>query len=372
MKISLLALALMSAFSGAAFAQSSVTIYGIADVGVQGLSAGAGKTASVQSGQESGSRLGFKGTEDLGGGLKANFVLEQGITMDTGGSDQSNLTFGRRSLVGLSGDFGAVNLGRDKSTTFQLFDAFDPFASGFTNGGRGLSGIYSIGGQATAGVAATATAKATTSNANTRGRDSNSIYYYTPSNLGGFYGVAQYGAGEVTGDNSAARSVGLTAGYRADGLDVAYNFYKDNAQESSFVTNAKSANTVAVNYDFGVAKPLFVYQKVKSDGSAANAAIDRKIFTLGVTVPVDAAGKVLATYTQVKDNTPIAVGSSTSFGSAKQFAIGYQYALSKRTDLYTAYARTNQDSTSKGFEGFASAVAGANINELTAGVRHQF
>jgi len=325
------------------------------------LSAGAGKTASVQSGQESGSRLGFKGTEDLGGGLKANFVLEQGITMDTGGSDQSNLTFGRRSLVGLSGDFGAVNLGRDKSTTFQLFDAFDPFASGFTNGGRGLSGIYSIGGQNT--VAGTT--------ASTRGRDSNSIYYYTPE-LGGFYGVGQLGAGEAAGNNSAGRSVGLTLGYKIDALNVAYNYYKDNSQDATLTTNAKSANTVLVNYNFGVATPVFIYQKVKTDGTSTVAAVDRKIFTLGVTVPVDANGKLLATFTDVKDNTPTKIGAATTVGSAKQFAIGYQYALSKRTDLYTAYARTNQDSTSKGFEGFASAVAGANINELTAGVRHQF
>ncbi|MFZ6752549.1 porin [Undibacterium sp. Dicai25W] len=371
MKKSFLALALMSAFSGAAFAQSSVTIYGIADVGVQGLSTGSGKVAKIESGQESGSRIGFKGTEDLGNSLKANFVLEQGISMDTGASDQGGLTFGRRSIVGLSGDFGAVNLGRDKSTTFQLFDSFDPFASGMINSGNGLKGIYSIGGQSTLGVAATATAKATTTNANTRGRVSNSVFYYTPSNLGGFYGAAQYGAGEVAGDNSLGRSLGVTLGYQIDALNVAYNYYKDNAQDANLFTNAKSANTVLVNYNFGVATPVFIYQKVKTDGTSATAAVDRKIYTLGVTVPVDAAGKLLATFTQVKDNTPTALNATTTVGNAKQFAIGYQYALSKRTDLYTAFARTNQDAASKGFEGLAS-VAGANINEFTAGVRHQF
>ena len=361
MKKSFLALALMSAFSGAAFAQSSVTIYGIADVGVQGLSTGSGKVAKVESGQESGSRIGFKGTEDLGNGLKANFVLEQGISMDTGASDQGGLTFGRRSIVGLSGDFGAVNLGRDKSTTFQLFDNFDPFASGFINSGNGLKGIYSIGGQATAnGV-----------NANTRGRVSNSVFYYTPSSLGGFYGVGQYGAGEVAGNNTAGRSFGVTAGYQIDALNIAYNYYKDNATDATGTANAKSANTVLVNYNFGVATPVFIYQKVKTDGTGTVAAVDRKIFTLGVTVPVDANGKLLATFTNVKDDTIAVAATGATVGTAKQFAIGYQYALSKRTDLYTAYARTNQDANSKGFEGLAS-TAGANINELTAGVRHQF
>ncbi|MFZ6847049.1 porin [Undibacterium sp. RuRC25W] len=352
MKKSFLALALMSAFSGAAFAQSSVTIYGIADVGVQGLSAGAGKVAKIESGQESGSRIGFKGTEDLGDGLKANFVLEQGISMDTGASAQSR-TFGRRSLVGLSGDFGAVNLGRDKTPTFQLFDNFDPFASGFINSGSGLSGIYYIGGKADTAV---------TNGANTRGRDGNSVFYYTPSNLGGFYGVGQYGAGEAAGDNSAGRALGLTVGFKAEGLDIAYNYVKDNAT-STKMTNGIKANTVAVNYDFGVAKPVFVYQKQSDD-----TGVSIKTFTLGVTVPVTPTGKVLATFTNVKNDTATAKGT---VGTAKQFAIGYQYALSKRTDLYTAYARTNQDANSTGFAGVAS-TAGANINELTAGVRHQF
>ncbi|MBC3861450.1 porin [Undibacterium jejuense] len=349
MKKSFLALALMSAFSGAAFAQSSVTIYGIVDVGVQGLSNGNGKQAKVESGQESGSRLGFKGTEDLGGGLKANFVLEQGIAVDTGASSD-NLTFGRRSFVGLSGDFGTVNLGRDKTPTFQLFDNFDPFGSGFINNGGGLKAIYFIGGKSTTATTA----------ANTTGRDSNAVFYYTPATLGGFYAVGEYAAGEQAGDNSAGRSLGATFGYKADGLDIAYNYVKDNAYSAALGVNGIKANTIAVNYDFGVAKPVFIYQK-KSD----DAGVSTKYMTVGVTAPVDAAGKVVATFTKVTDDT---VKAGSAIGSAKQFAVGYQYALSKRTDLYTAYARTNQDAQSA----IVNSKAGANINELTAGVRHQF
>ncbi|MFZ6692165.1 porin [Undibacterium sp. SXout20W] len=352
MKKSLLALALMSAFSGAAFAQSSVTIYGIVDVGVQGLSNGSGKQAKVESGQESGSRLGFKGTEDLGGGLKANFVLEQGILVDTGASDQGGLTFGRRSFVGLSGDFGTVNLGRDKTPTFQLFDNFDPFGSGLINSGGGLKAIYFIGGKSTTSAAA--------STANTTGRDGNAVYYYTPATLGGFYAVGEYAAGEVVGNNSAGRSLGATFGYKADGLDIAYNYVKDNAYSATLGVNGIKANTIAVNYDFGVAKPVFIYQK-KSD----DAGVSTKYMTVGVTAPVDAAGKVVATFTKVTDDT---VKAGSAIGSAKQFAVGYQYALSKRTDLYTAYARTNQDAKSA----IVGSTAGANINEITAGVRHQF
>ncbi len=352
MKKSFLALALMSAFSGAAFAQSSVTIYGLVDVGVQGLSNGNGKQAKVESGQESGSRLGFKGTEDLGGGLKANFVLEQGILVDTGASDQGGLTFGRRSFVGLSGDFGTVNLGRDKTPTFQLFDNFDPFGSGFINNGGGLKAIYFIGGKSTTATTA----------ANTTGRDSNAVFYYTPATLGGFYAVGEYAAGEQAGDNSAGRSLGATFGYKADGLDIAYNYVKDNAYSAKLLgSNGIKANTLAVNYDFGVAKPVFIYQK-KSD----DLGVSTKYFTLGVTVPVDASGKVLASFTKVTDDT--LNKNNVAIGAAKNFAVGYQYALSKRTDVYTAFARTNQDATSA----ILGSVAGANINEFTAGVRHQF
>ncbi|MBX9868501.1 MAG: porin, partial [Burkholderiaceae bacterium] len=102
MKKSLLALTLLGAFSGAAMAQSSVTIYGVADLGLRNVKDGtaAGSTTSLTSGTEQSSRLGFKGTEDLGDGLKANFVFETGLNIDSGTS-QGGRAFGRKTLVGL-------------------------------------------------------------------------------------------------------------------------------------------------------------------------------------------------------------------------------------------------------------------------------
>ncbi|MDO9203061.1 MAG: porin, partial [Hydrogenophaga sp.] len=112
MKKSLIALAVLAA-SGAAMAQSSVTLYGIADVVIH---KDKGASAALASGGVSGSRLGFKGTEDLGGGLKANFVLEQGLQLDTGAigdgtAKTAGQAFSRQSYVGLSGGFGEVKLG---------------------------------------------------------------------------------------------------------------------------------------------------------------------------------------------------------------------------------------------------------------------
>ncbi|MDY7540532.1 porin [Undibacterium sp. RTI2.1] len=358
MKKSLLALALMGAFSGAAFAQSSVTIYGIADAGFQSLDTGlaAGKTSKIQSGQESGSRLGFKGTEDLGGGLKANFVLEMGLNIDDGSSAQGGKAFGRRSLVGLSGDFGAVDLGRDKTPAFKFFDNFDPFASGFINSGNGLSGntVYFVGGD----TANTAGAS--------NGRITNAIIYSTPSNLNGFSALAGYGFGEVAGDTSAGRSLGLNLRYTAAGFDIGYNYTKDNQQAVvGGPINGKKANTIAATYDFGIAKPIVIYQKVQDD---AALALDKKVFTVGATVPVDASNKVIATYSKVKDSTRINTTTFNTVGDAKQFALGYQYAMSKRTDLYAAYARTTQDANSK----VLTTVSGADVKELTFGIRHLF
>ncbi|MBI3730101.1 MAG: porin [Burkholderiales bacterium] len=358
MKKSFLALALMSAFSGAAFAQSSVVVYGIVDAGFQSLDNGtpAGRFNKLQSGQENGSRVGFKGTEDLGGGLKANFVLEMGLNVDDGSSAQGR-TFGRRSTVGLSGDFGTVDLGRDKTPTFKFFDNFDPFASGYINSGNGLSNLYFIGGTATVAGA----------NANSGGRASNAVYYYTPANLGGFSAVGQYGFGEAAGDNSAGRSLGLNLRYAANGLDVGYSFVKDNGQALvGGPINARKGNTLAASYDFGVAKPVFIYQKVSDD---AALAVDQKIFTLGVTVPFDPSNKILATFTKIKDSTLVAANSAATVGDAKQFAIGYQYTFSKRTDLYAAFASTTQDANS---QKVGAAVKGADVKELTVGIRHQF
>ncbi|MBC3869886.1 porin [Undibacterium oligocarboniphilum] len=348
MKKSFLALALMGAFSGAAFAQSSVTIYGVADVGFQSLDNGtpAGRFSRIQSGQEAGSRLGFKGVEDLGGGLKASFVLEQGILLDTGASDQGGRTFGRTSVVGLSGDFGSLNLGRDKTTTLKFFDNFDPFASALINNGTGIRGLYFVGG--------------TANSADTTGRAGNAVFYGTP-NLNGFTALASYGFGEVAGDTSAGRSMGLNLGYKIDALEVGYNFAKDNQQPAAGGINAVKANTLAASYDFGVAKPVAFYQKQTSD-----AGLDKKVYSLAVTVPVDANSKVLAGFTKVKNDTALTTGGTV--GSSKQFALGYSYALSKRTDLYTAYARLTQDAAAKE----QAVVAGANVTEFTAGVRHQF
>jgi predicted porin len=358
MKKSLLALALISAFSTAAFAQSSVTIYGIADAGIQSFDNGAvaGSTVKLQSGQINGSRLGFKGTEDLGSGLKANFVLEMGLNLDDGTSGQGR-TFGRVSTVGLSGDFGAIDLGRDKTPTNKFIDSFDPFASGFINSGNGLQSVYFVGGTATVAGAANA--------ANSGGRAGNAVFYSTPK-MDGFSGVVSYAFGEVAGNTSAANSVSLNLRYTASGLDVGYSYIKDNAQTATLTTNAKSGNTLAVSYDFGMIKPVVIYQKVKDQ---AAFALDQDIVTVGATFKIDSNSRVLAGYSMINDDTRASATTTAKVGDTKQLAVGYSYDMSKRTTLYAALASTTQDSSANKL---GAAVNGADIKEATFGIRHKF
>ncbi len=128
MKKTFATLALLSA--GTAFAQSNVTVYGLVDASIANEKNGGTLAATrLDSGSQSGSRLGFKGTEDLGNGLKANFVLEAGFNLDDGTSAQGAL-FGRQAYVGLSGDFGAFNLGRQKAPMYDVMDKLDPFHIG--------------------------------------------------------------------------------------------------------------------------------------------------------------------------------------------------------------------------------------------------
>lgn len=374
MKKSLLALALMGAFSGAAMAQSSVTIYGIADLGLQNLKNGApaGATTKLTSGQVQGSRLGFKGTEDLGDGLKANFVLEMGINLDEGSSGQGGRTFGRRSLVGLSGDFGSIDLGRDKTINNLFIDAFDPFHSGFINSGNGLSNLYFFGGSANV--------NGTASTANSAGRVGNAIFYNTP-NWGGFRGSATYGFGEAAGSNTPGSSYGITLRYTNFGLDIGYSYSKDNNQLGTVAApnaaltgtiNARSANTFAVSYDIGTPvgmfTPVFIYEKQKDENRLA-PRLDQQNYSIGGTLKFDDSNSLKATWTKIVDDTRRSLTTSATIGDARQWAVGFQHNLSKRTDLYIAYAKTNQDAFSKKV---AAVTAGADVTEFTLGIRHKF
>jgi len=211
MKKSLIALAVLGAIAGAAQAQSSVTIYGIVDTGIvytSKASAGAGTTGSkfsVNSGVIQGSRLGFKGVEDLGGGLKALFQLEAGFSNDTGAlqSDKGSSTlFRRKSVVGLGGNFGSVLLGRQT----DILDDVSQWTSVQDFGG--VTGSVGHNLDRLEGT-----------------RTNNSIRYNTPD-LAGFTGSLIYGFGEAAGQTSNGQSFGLGGQYANGPLGLFAAYYQ--------------------------------------------------------------------------------------------------------------------------------------------------
>jgi len=338
MKKSLLALAVLGAFAGAAAAQTNVTVYGLVDAGITFEGGGAnGSITKLATGVQSGNRLGFKGTEDLGGGLKANFQIESGFDLDTGTSRQGAL-FGRQAWVGLSGNFGAVGLGRQYTPLFVALDSIDPFGTGLAGATTNLMNPGVV-------------------------RANNSITYSTPA-LSGFSANLLYGLGEVPGNNSGNRNLGLSVGY-ANGPIAAVLAYE--TQNNVTDTNKSKLLLVGGAYDFGVAKLHAAYESEKDDLN-----VDFRDWMLGVSAPVG-TGTVLASYIQKKDR------SAAGNAGGKQFAIGYTYPLSKRTNIYTAFAQINNDSAGTNTVGDASSGgagaaprAGDNSRAFNIGIRHKF
>jgi len=315
MKKTLIALAVLAA-SGAAFAQSSVTIYGIADIV---LHKDKGASAALTSGGVSGSRFGFKGTEDLGGGLKANFLLEQGFDIDSG-TTTAGQAFSRQSYVGLSGGFGEVKVGK-------MWTAYDDIA-GATNpvfdSVLAPTGIW------------------TTSSSNYAANPANGLYYSTPS-FGGISGAVSTSLKEATSPavTSSAFHVKYEGGPVYAGL--AYQIDKVGAADTKFTR-------VNGSYDLGVAKILAGYGQVKATGAA-----DITDMTIGADVPLSANAVLSAGY-----------ASSKADGGVRQssYGLGLAYSLSKRTTVYGGLRNDND-----------AAVAASVKNVDTrygVGVKHTF
>ena len=341
MKKSLTAIAAL-AVTGLASAQSSVTLFGVIDAGVTyqsatsrdattGLSSKQSKWSLANSGYNS-SRIGFRGTEDLGGGLAASFWLEAPITNDDGATGVS--TFNRRSTVSLSGGFGELRLGRDYTATFWNDTVFDPFG---TNG-SGINVISTVNGST--GL----------NNANYV-RASNMVGYFLPPNLGGFYGQVQYSLNENTktsatdltaaSSSSAGRYVGGRFGYANGPLDVALAMGENVVADTTTLTRKVQTINLGASYDFGPVKLFGELSNVKNkfELAAGNSRDSYNGYLIGASMPVG-AGLIRASYSMVRYNEG-AAGITGEDPRAQKLAIGYVHNLSKRTALYATVARVN-------------------------------
>ena len=375
MKKSLVALAVLAA-AGAASAQSSVTLFGILDASVSHYSVKDGQSQTVLgNGGYNSSRLGFRGTEDLGGGLAAGFWLEAPLSNDDG-SQVRAFNFTRRSTVSLSGGFGEVRLGRDYTPTFWNDTVFDPFGTN-GSGTNIISTIHNAGGLI-GGLPAGALTDGNYV------RASNTIGYFLPPNLGGFYGQLQLGLDEqVHNDNGfnsqAGRYAGGRFGYANGPLDIAVAYAESRTfQSPTLAVDVKTAN-LGASYDLGVVKLFGELSRVRNDAEnrgfgGGDAQADADGFLFGATAPIG-AGLIRASYSRVK----LDIDGAGSDPRASKFALGYVHNLSKRTALYATVAHvTNKDGaafTTYPGGNATTGIAGTpnkSANGYDFGIRHSF
>jgi len=336
MKKSLLALAVLTAVTGAAYAQSTVTLYGKVDLGLV-LDSGnsAGKSVRIASGVTGGSRIGFKGVEDLGGGMKAAFQLETGYCADsTAGAPNfctgGNNFMGRQAHGDLTGAFGALSAGRQYSLGFNNLSTIDPFGTGFAGQVNNIVDPSGI-------------------------RLNNSATYSTP-NIGGFTGSAEVAFGEQTGNWAANRETGAGITYASGPAYVGFTFYDvGNAAGNGA---ARKNYLLGGTYDFGVVKLHALAQK-----STGPTSLDVLDIMAGVTVPI-AGGSLMASYIHHNDRT-------VADKDANQIGVGYLYPLSKRTSIYTAFGRIHNDNGATFTVGNATE-AGTGNKAFDFGVVHNF
>lgn len=344
MKKSHIAVAAMAAFAaaGTAHAQSSVTIFGIVDMALTSVDQGGKRLNSLANDGQATSRLGFRGVEDLGGGLKAEFWLEGALSPDAG--TPGGVNFLRKSTVGLKGGFGEVRLGRDYTPTFWNHSSYTVFG---TNG-LGTSNLtYSVLG----------------SGATTLVRADNAVSYFTPV-IAGFQGQIMVGLKESTAENTPNEYTGVRLTYNKGPLSASVA----TATEGATVGSASSfeRTNLGATYDLGMAKLWFFH--VRSEfGARKNDQT-----AVGVTAPIW-KGTFKASYLTADYNA--AAGNT----DATHLTLGYDYPLSKRTVVYGVYSRISNDagaSFSVAYSGGpgvgASVTSGGDSTGYAVGIRHSF
>jgi predicted porin len=402
----------------ASFAQSTVTLFGGADINYRNVSSGVNKFSGLAQDGIYSSRFGVNGTEDLGGGLKANFHFEGGMNADVGTA--AGFNFARKSTIGLAGGFGEVRMGRDYTPLFTVHGIADPFGTNGVGSYLNIAGstVVSDGTAIGAQDAQDLTGTFTTVDRGTERRTdasglragartdaritvadpsavrmNNSVAYYTPA-FNGFSAALMYSFGAENAYNlkTVGKGTSLKLAYANGPINVAYaNQVTKGGLTAAAASVAVTSGTATVNgtdvtatngtddqkwttdllaaaYDLGVAKVSYMYRKdsLKVGGvSDLNATYN----TFGVSAPVGAT-TLKASYTTKKVGTT--VGSySIDTKAGNQFAVGAVYDLSKRTSVYATYAVLKNEA------GFANNVGvaanGGNSSKgFETGLKHSF
>lgn len=356
MKKTLLALAAIAA-SSASFAQSSVTLYGVVDVSLESVK-GDKTVTRVTSSNYNTSRLGFKGTEDIGGGLKANFALESGIAADTGAQGNTARFFDRASWVGLAGGFGDLRLGRIDT----LIGDIAGVVSGV--GPQNYDALKIVGTRA----------------GDSLRRADNAVTYFLPTLVPGLTAALQYSTAagssatggatgaEAAGDNNG-KSYGLSVKYAAGPLSAGLGY--ENLKDNSATAGNQKANATIVyaGYDFGVAKATLYYDA--ETNPTLSTTNNRRLTVLGTTVNVPLSPEfalVLGAAQARNVNGAVAGNDNVEITSIKGV-----YSLSKRTAVYGLFTGVNNGSATGKGPGITSTIgADKTTHGLAVGIRHTF
>jgi predicted porin len=388
MKKSLMALAVLGAMSGVASAQSSVTMYGIVDIGVQWVEAGVatGNTASpfaqesgvqINSGYQSGSRFGVRGSEALGGNWNAVFTLEAGYNTDTGLSGQGGRLFGRQAWAGLQhSGFGTVALGRlatpsSGTGSFDLWGSVDPFLTGW-----GVNGLQST---------------FIPSNAL---REDNAVIWASPT-WAGFKFAAMYSFNvngqEVLPSGNNTSGFTLAANWTWGPLFIAATYDEldpSDALNSATFGNPKQKMTqLGATWDFKIVKIHGAYgiqdnvrllPALNNPGVFAPTGVvayDNNPWMLGVTVPLF-GGQLLASYQYSDADNVTGTGPTTGAYSFEPdysvWGVGYSYPFSRRTNLYIGYGQVEWDGTVTYTGAPAAPAQRFDQKQFALGIRHLF
>lgn len=349
MKSRTLKAACLLVLSGTVHAQTSVQVFGTLDLNIGRLT-GEGNTNLLRVGTDgnNSSRIGLRGSEDLGGGLSTSFWLEAGMAADTGAgvatstnnviaAPSSGLTWNRRSTVSLTGQFGEIRLGRDIVPSFRNLTAYHPF--GVNGVGTVTSLFYPV------------------SPKQTTARASNSLAYFLPKGLGGLRGELMVARGENDPSINATRHdgnyAGLRIGYAQGALETALGHGKTTLASGDFTqTNLGGA------YTLGPAKLLGLWGENEVGSSRTRSIM------IGGTLDVG-AGQWRGAYTRLK-----ALGVANN---AQEISVGYVHHLSKRTAIYGNYAYLDNKDNGRTFNvGRAVLTSGGGASGLDMGLRHNF
>jgi len=358
MKKSLLALAVLGAFAGAASAQSSVTIYGSLDLGVTKSNGGTSGNNGGQAGNVNGGidqrkawtlqsanapRLGFRGNEDLGGGMSAQFQIEHRYNVDTGTQNNAGTFWQGRSYLQLShAAAGRVFLGRDYGASFWPAVKSDPFGfDGVAQLGTLMYGSFRSANPNTAVTRTGTTAAAAVTGLGNNVRVSNQIGYKSPS-FGGL--TLQIGTG--LGENAVGRDDSFNVEYGAGPIYAAVAYERVKGTGSDPIATAANSRdgdrlmSFAVHYDFGIVKPMLYFSRSQVDNVNTPVGIgdvDTDFVSLGALAPIG-PGTLKAAIARLKPD----LGNRT-----KKLGLGYDYPLSKRTNLYADVGVTKTDTLTR-------------------------